>query len=102
MSADATAARLQAKVAGGRLVLTGKDAGSAELTFLLDGTFGLDALNITDPRISVDGERLTLVGQAEILGIEQVDLTLALDYAGPTLSLTLNKKIGRASCRERV
>ena len=91
MSADATAARLQAKVAGGRLVLTGKDAGSAELTFLLDGTFGLDALNITDPRISVDGERLTLVGQAEILGVEQVDLTLALDYAGPTLSLTLNK-----------
>jgi len=83
---------LVADAAGGKIMLSGDSASSAELGFLLDGTFGVEELAVHDPLVTANAERLAVEGRVTILGVDDVQLTLAIEYDGPTLQLSLNRR----------
>jgi hypothetical protein len=90
-TAQEVAARLQAEVAGGVLTFTGQDAQSAELDFLLQGTFSLGSLTLVDPQISAKLTTLTVSGSAELMSLSATRIAITIDYGGPQMTMTLNR-----------
>ncbi len=92
MATNDTSSPLVADAAGGKIMLSGDSADSAELGFLLEETFGEKELAVHDPLVTANAERLAVEGRVTILGVDDVQLTLAIEYDGPTLRLSLNRR----------
>jgi len=92
MATTDTSSPLVADAAGGKIMLSGDSANSAELGFLMEGAFGVGELAVHDPLVTANAERLAVEGRVRILDIDGVQLTLAIEYGGPTLRLSLSRR----------